>query len=120
MVEEVRDSAQVDDGWIIAPAQQTRDVMNGQIRERTNGAHEAGLPTTQTFEFANSTREYHVALHLWSLSFFPGMRMIATSREGFLDATSTTPGKLVDFMRHRQSLKRGVRRADEFWMLNWQ
>ena len=43
-VEGVLSSAQVDDGWIYVPRQETRDFMSGQVRERPFSARVFGLP----------------------------------------------------------------------------
>ena len=96
-VEDVLTSAQVDDGWFYAPQQRTHNFMSGKIRERPFNACVFGLPRTHTLELAKATGEDHAAFHLWSLSFFLGMRQTATEA-GFLAATPVKRGKLVDFL----------------------
>ena len=116
-VEEVLSSAQVDDGWIYVPPQQTSDFMSGRIRERPFSARVFGLPRTHTLELAKATGDDHVVFHLWSLSFFLGMRLTATEA-GFLDATPVKRGKLVDFVLRGRSLERAIDLAEAFWMAN--
>lgn len=117
VVEDVLASAQVDDDWIYVPPQRTRNFMSGKIRERPFSARVFGLPRTHTLELGTATGEDHAVFHLWSLSFFLGMRLTATEA-GFLDATPVKRGKLVDFVLRGRSLERAIDLADEFWMVN--
>ena len=117
VVQEVLSSEQVDDGWIYVSRQETLNFMSGRIRERPFSARVFGLPRTHTLELAKASGAEHATFHLWSLSFFLGMRLTATEA-GFLDATPVKPGKLVDFLLLGGSLERAIDLADEFWMAN--
>lgn len=99
------------------PAQQTCDFVSGQVRNRPFSARVFGLRKTHMLEHAKATGDEHVGFHLWSLSFFLGMRLTATAA-GFLDATPVKLGKLVDFLLPGRGLERAIELADEFWMAN--
>ena len=116
-VGEVLSSEQVDDGWIYVPPKQTCDFISGEVRERPFSARVFGLRKTHMLEHAKATGDEHVAFHLWSLSFFLGMRMTAMER-GFLDATPVKSGQLVDFALLGRSLERAIELAEEFWLGN--
>ena len=116
-VEDVLSSDRVDNGWIYASPQQTRDFVSGEIRERPFNARVFGLPKTHMFEHANATGGDHVEFHLWALSFFLGMRLTATEA-GYLDATPIQRGSLVDFVLRGRSLERAIELAEQFWMAN--
>ena len=73
------------------------------------------LPKTHAFEHANAESEDHIAFHIWSLSFFLGIRL-TTTENGFLDATPVEPGKLVDFIiTNGRNLLRAIAVTEEFW-----
>ena len=108
IVQRVRSSDQVDQGWIYVQPQQTRDFISGHVRERPFSARVFGLGKTHMFEHAAATGDEHVVFHLWVLSFFLGMRLTATEA-GFLDATPVKPGTLVDFVLLGRSLEGTIR-----------
>ena len=116
-VENVLSSDTVDNGWIYAAPQQTRDFVSGKVRQLPYSARVFGLPKTHIFEHANSTDEAHVEFHLWVLSFFLGMRLTATEA-GYLDATPIKPGKVVDFTLVGRSLEKAIDLAEQFWIAN--
>lgn len=107
----------VDNGWIYAGPQQTRDFVSGEIRKRPYNARVFGLPKTHMFKHVKSTGEDHIEFHLWSLSFFLGMRLTATDA-GYLDATPIKSGSLVDFVLLGKSLEQAIELAEQFWMAN--
>ena len=117
IVEGVQSSDLVHDGWIYAGLKQSPDLPSRQIRERPFSARVFGLGKTHRFEHGSATGEEHVAFHLWTLSFFLGMRLTATDG-GFLDATPIKPGKLVDFVLLGGSLAGAVELAEAFWLSN--
>ena len=116
-VEDVTSSDNVDNDWIYASPQQTRDFVSGEIRKRPFSAHVFGLPKTHMFEHVSATNEKHVEFHLWALSFFLGMRL-TTMEAGYLDATPIKRGSLVDFVLPGKSLERAIDLAEQFWIAN--
>ena len=113
-VQDVLASEGIERDWIYAPPQQVRDFMSGKVQDRPYASRIFGLPKTHQIEHAKCSGEDHLAFHLWSLSFFTGMRLTATEA-GFLDATPLKPGALVDFLPRRTTLERSVDLAEVFW-----
>lgn len=114
---DLRSFAWVEDDWVYAPRQQSRDIMTGVEHERPFPARVFGLPKTHTITHRDADGEDHLKFHLWSLSFFTGLRLTAT-KAGFLDATPIRPGKLVDFVLLGSSLPASVGLAERFWAKN--
>ena len=75
------------------------------------------LPKTHVFVHENAHNNDHLKFHIWSLSFFRGIRL-TTESAGFLDATPINPGKLVDFHISGEGLLRSVKLAEKFWIDN--
>ena len=116
-VASMSDCEDIENDWIYAPPQRTRDFMSGKVRERPYSSRVFGLPETHLIEHATATDDEHLDFLIWALSFFVGMRL-TTTKAGFLDATPVKPGKLVDFGLCGQSLGRAVELAERFWMTN--
>ena len=116
-VQTLLSSDTVDNGWIYAGPQQTRDFVSGEIRKRPYNARVFRLPKTHMFEHAKATGEDHIEFHLWVLSFFLGIRLTST-KAGFLDATPIQPGSLVDFVLLGKSIEMAIELAEQFWMAN--
>ncbi len=104
----------LESGWLYAPPQGVRDFMSGEVRLRPYSSRVFGLPKTHELAHTQSTIDAHLDFHLWSLSFFTGMRLTATEA-GFLDATPIEPGKLVDFVL-LDDLAVAVELAERFWV----
>jgi hypothetical protein len=77
------------------------------------------LPKTHVIEHTKPTNDDHLVFHLWTLSFFTGIRLTATEA-GFLDATPLKPGTLVDFVPIGESLARSIERSEIFWITHSQ
>lgn len=116
-VGDLRDEAGIEKDWIYAPAQRSRDFMTGAVDEKSYSSRVFGLPKTHTITHRQAENEDHLTFHLWSLSFFTGLRLTATE-VGFLDATPLKPGKLVDFVLLGDSLFASVELAERFWSAN--
>ena len=116
-VQALLSSDTVDNGWIYARPQQTRDFVSGEIKKRSYNPRVFSLPKTHMFKHAKATGEDHIEFHLWALSFFLGMRLTATD-PGYLDATPIKSGSLVDFVLLGKSLEQAIELAEQFWMAN--
>ncbi len=110
----VEDSDGLDGDWLYAPPQDVRDFMSGEVRQRPYTSRIFGLPPTHELSHAQASSEKQLEFHLWSLSFFTGMRLTATDA-GFLDATPINPGKLIDFVL-LGDIPTTVELADRFWI----
>ncbi len=117
VVGNVLGSEGIERDWIYAPRQQVRDFMSGTILERPYSARVFGLPKTHRIDHVTAGTSEQIDFHLWSLSFFTGMRLTSTEA-GFLDATPLKPGKLVDFLPVGNSLARSIELAEVFWLAN--
>jgi len=106
----------VERDWIYAPLQQVQN-LGGGVLTRPYPARIFGLPKTHAIEHAAADDDDHLTFHLWSLSFFTGMRLTATEA-GFVDATPIKAGKLVDFVLMRAGLEKSVQLAEDFWSAN--
>ena len=118
IVERVRSCELVHDGWIYAGLQRRRDFMSGRQRDLPFSARVFGLEKTHWFEHGSAGCEEQVAFHLWTLSFFLGMRLTSTEA-GYLDATTIEPGRLVDFVLPGNCLEAAIELAEAFWLANW-
>lgn len=116
-VADLRSGPGIEDDWIYAPAQASQDFMTGTVRTKPYAARVFGLPKTHSITHKSADDEDHLTFHLWSLSFFSGLRLTATEA-GFLDATPLKPGKLNDFVLLDDSLQRSVEMAERFWIDN--
>jgi len=117
VVADLREDTGIEKDWVYAPAQRSRDFMTGAVHEKPYSARVFGLPRTHTITHRQADNEDHLTFHLWSLSFFTGLRLTATEA-GFLDATPLKPGKLVDFVLLGDSLSASVDLAERFWSAN--
>ena len=115
-VASVVECSDVEDGWVYAPIQQTRDLLSGRIRTRPYSARVFGLPKTHWMEHGAGNEE-QVDFLVWILSFFLGMRLTTTDA-GFLDGTPVRPRKLVDFVLIGSALERAIELAETFWVKN--
>lgn len=115
-VASMESSEGAENGWIYAPQQQVRDFMTGGVRDRPYSSRVFGLPKTHSISHSTAASDEQLDFHLWSLSFFTGMRLTATEA-GFLDATPITPGKLVDFVL-LEPIETAVHLAEAFWIAN--
>ncbi len=97
VVNRVLSSEQVDDNWMYVPLQRTCDLMSGRLYKRPFSARVFGLPRTQRLKIEKASGDGHADFYLWILSFFLGMRLTSTEA-GFVDATPSKPGTLVDFL----------------------
>lgn len=116
-VADLRGVAWIEKDWVYAPPQRSVDMMTGVEHEKPYSARVFGLPNTHTITHHDADDEDHLHFHLWSLSFFTGLRLTATDA-GFLDATPLKPGKLVDFVLLGNSLPASVDLAERFWVNN--
>ena len=105
IVEGVQSSDLVHDGWIYAGLKQSPDLPSRQIRERPFSARVFGLGKTHRFEHGSATGEEHVAFHLWTLSFFLGMRPIEVVHHAKPAGTATRLDAYANtrVKRHRPS-----------------
>lgn len=106
----------VEDGWFYAPPQQVT-TLGGVIKNRPYSARVFSLPSTHRLKLPNSDCQNQIAFHLWSLSFFAGIRLTPLEG-GFLDATPIKPSKLVDFELENHGLETAIEMAEAFWIKN--
>ena len=116
-VSELRDVPNIDNGWFFAPRQQTRNFMSGQTYEKPYSKRVFELPKTHIITHRSTDSDDHLAFHIWSLSFFLGIRLTGTEA-GFLDATPLRPHTLTDFVLHGDGLAASVALAERFWTDN--
>ena len=103
-----------DGDWIYAPMQRTSH-LGGCISERPYPSRIFGLPKTHVVKHEDPDNEDQLIFHLWTLSFFTGMRLTSTEA-GFVDATPIKPGKLVDFVLPSQGLSDAMSVSETFWV----
>ncbi len=102
--------------WIYAPLQPVTH-LGGGTSIRPYPARVFGLPKTHDIVHATAPDLDPVNFHIWSLSFFKGMRFTITEA-GFLDSTPIEPGVLVDFVLLGGSLPKSIELAEAFWIDN--
>lgn len=108
-VRQVEASDGIANGWIYAQPQ------NKCCATLDNTHRIFGLPKTHVLIHKEADTDEHVAFHIWTLSFFSGLRLTPTEA-GFLDATPLKPGALVDFVPSTCSdLTKSVKLAEDFW-----
>lgn len=105
----------VEKHWFYAPPEETENFVTGAVRTAPYPSRIFSLPKTHTIAHRNADNEAHLIFHLWSLSFFTGLRLTSTEA-GFLDATPLKRGMLNDFIP--SSLERSVEIAETFWVEN--
>lgn len=103
----------IDGDWIYAPPQRVSH-LGGGVSERPYSSRVFGLPKTHRIAHAEPDNEDHLVFHLWTLSFFTGMRLTA-AEAGYVDATPIKPGKLADFLLINSTLDDAVILAETFW-----
>lgn len=104
----------IDGDWIYAPPQRVSH-LGGGISERPYSSRVFGLPKTHRIAHAAPDNEDHIVFHLWTLSFFTGMRLTA-AEAGYVDATPIKLGKLTDFLLINSTLDNAVILAETFWI----
>ena len=108
----IESSDGIENGWIYALPQSERRT----IPDKTHRIF--GLPKTHVLTHKEADADEHVAFHIWTLSFFSGLRL-TPMKAGFLDATPLKPGSLVDFVPSTSAdLTKSVELAEEFWSVN--
>lgn len=112
-VADIEGDDQTKGDWIYAPPQLVYN-LGGGVRQYPYSARIFGLPKTHTITHKSSDGPDHLTFHLWTLSFFTGMRLTATER-GFVDATPIKPGKLVDFVMLGGGLVDALALTEAFW-----
>lgn len=103
-------------GWIYAPPQQVRD-LSGSVSQRPYPCRIFGLPKTHVIEHASPDSNDHLLFHLWTLSFFTGIRLTSDDA-GMLDATTIKPGTFVDFVLLGRGLPDAITLAENFWKVH--
>lgn len=112
-VADVKSSDGIEGDWIYAPPQQVH-ILGGGIAESPYSSRVFGLPKTHRIEHANAVSPEHVIFHLWSLSFFQGIRLTSTEA-GFLDAANIRPGAMIDFVSLGRTDERAIELTEAFW-----
>jgi len=107
----------IDNDWLYAPLQRTRDLFCNGTRLRPYSSRIFGLPKTHLLTHAHSDDRDQLTFLVWALSLFTGIRL-TTEEAGFLDATPITQGKLVDYHIRDTSLVKAIELAEEFWNQN--
>ena len=116
-ISELNESDLIERDWIYAPLQGESVFGSGEIREKPYSSRVFGLPKTHFIEHSKATDEDHLRFHLWSLSFFHGIRL--TSEEaGFLDATPIKPRSLNDFVLTDTSDTEIISLAEKYWHMH--
>lgn len=103
------------DGWIYPGNAETK-LLGGGIRTEPYLKRIFGLPKTHVIEHGNADGEQHLKFHIWTLSFFVGLRL-TTEEAGFLDTTPIKKGVLVDFVV-TDKLDRAIELAEHTWNKN--
>ena len=116
-VKDVKQSNILEKNWIYAPPLYKTATTNGEQAKLPYPSRVFGLPKTHVIEHASPTSHDHLELHVWALSFFLGIRL-TTEKAGFLDATPSRTGMLVDFSVDLPTLVQAIGLAEEFWMAN--
>ena len=109
IVRQIEASDGIANDWIYArPPSDCRTIL-------ANTHRIFGLPKTHVLIHEEADTDEHVVFHIWTLSFFTGLRFTPTEA-GFLDATPLKPGSLVDFVPLTcADLTKLVQMAEEFW-----
>lgn len=116
-VKEVQELPHVKKDWIYSPNARTRNLMSGRVYENPYPARIFGLAKTHVITHENASCEDQLIFHIWSLSFFTGIRL-STTEAGFLDATPIKEGKLVDFIIKSMELEKSIAWTEKFWHEN--
>lgn len=110
-------SQRIKDSWIYPPQLGVEIPGTGEFKADPFPTRIFCLPRTHQITHTEPDSEDHLAFHLWSLSFFTGMRLTATDA-GFVDATPIRPNTLTDFVLLGESLSASVELAEKFWCSN--
>ncbi len=113
-VTSVQSSSGLEGDWIYAPPQKVH-VLGGGTEDRPYPSRVFGLPKTHRIEHASATSPEQVIFHIWTLSFFQGIRMTSTEA-GFLDAANIRPGAMVDFVSLGRADERAIELSEAFWL----
>lgn len=95
VIKHLKDHPNADNGWIYAGQQETQDLQ-GIVRKKPYSGRVFSLPKTHTLALNGDFSREDLDFVIWCLSFFTGIRL-TTTQAGFLDATPTKLGTLVDF-----------------------
>lgn len=112
-VASVASSEGIEGDWIYAPPQQVHTLGSG-IVERPYPSRVFGLPKTHRLEHESANSPEQVIFHIWTLSFFQGIRLTSTEA-GFLDAANIRPGAMVDFVSLGGTDQRAIELTEAFW-----
>jgi len=112
-VHAIKSQFSVDGAWLYSPLQTVHN-LGGTTRTAPYPARVFGLPKTHSFAHDDGATPEHVAFHLWSLSFFQGMRLTQLAA-GFLDATPIETEKLHDFILYNDGIEHSIALAEAFW-----
>jgi hypothetical protein len=113
-IADVGASDTIHNDWVYAPPQLLRDVFKGKTYQLPHASRIFGLPKTHVLKHARADGPEHLNFLVWCLGFFVGMRL-TTSDRGFLDATPTKVGSLVDFVLSPAELATAVSLAEAYW-----
>lgn len=110
-------SQRIHKDWIYPPQMGVELPKTGEFRANPFPRRIFSLPRTHQITHTKLDRDNQLAFHIWSLSFFTGMRLTSAGA-GFLDATPIKPNKLNDFVLLGDSLTASVELAERFWSSN--
>ena len=110
-------SQRIHNDWIYPPQMGVETPTTGEFRANPFPTRIFSLPRTHQITHTNLDSDDQLEFHIWSLSFFTGMRLTSTEA-GFLDATPIKPNKLNDFVLLGDSLSASVELAERFWCSN--
>jgi hypothetical protein len=78
-----------------------------------------GLPKTHRLSHSKLSGDGHFDFLIWTMSFIFGMRLSsADAGFGYIGATPTEPGMLVDFIANNDDMSKILLLADQFWLAN--
>ncbi|SFQ80547.1 hypothetical protein SAMN05421764_1432 [Donghicola eburneus] len=97
IIQSIRNSERVHEGWYYAPPSGSRNMFNGEILEHPYPSRVFSLPFTHRLRHASGDDRAHLDFLIWCLGFFEGTRL-TTLEAGYLDATPIVAGKLTDFI----------------------
>ena len=103
--------------WIYPPQMGFLDPMTREFVANPFQTRIFTLPKTHQITHAKSDSIDQLDFHIWSLSFFTGMRL-TSENAGFLDATPIRPRTLTDFTLPKKELRKSIDFAEQFWQRN--
>jgi hypothetical protein len=105
-INSVHESGLVHNNWVYSP-------------EPRWGRRIFGLPKTHQLSHSKLSGDGHIDFLIWVISFVFGMRLSrADAGFGYIGATPTEPGMLVDFMVKNDDASNILLLADQFWLAN--